>query len=43
MQRDTGGNLNEIIDPVAETIRERTEIREQVRASRRRASISATC
>lgn len=30
--RDSGGNLNEIIDRVAETIRERTEIRERVRA-----------
>ena len=30
--RDSGGNLNEIIDRVAETIRERTEIREKVHA-----------
>lgn len=30
--RDSGGNLNEIIDRVGETIRERTEIREKVHA-----------
>ena len=30
--RDTGGNLNEIIDRVAQTIRDRTEIREKVHA-----------
>lgn len=30
--RDSGGNLNEIIDRVAETIRERAEIRERVHA-----------
>ncbi len=32
MQRDSGGNLNDIIDTVAETIRGRAEIREKVRA-----------
>lgn len=30
--RDSGGNLNEIIDRVAETIRERAEIRERIAA-----------
>lgn len=32
VQRDSGGNLNDIIDTVAETIRGRAEIREKVRA-----------
>lgn len=32
VQRDAGGNLNDIIDTVAETIRGRAEIREKVRA-----------
>lgn len=32
IQRDTGGNLNDIIDVVAETIRDRAEIREKVNA-----------
>lgn len=32
VQRDAGGNLNDIIDTVAETIRERAEIREKIRA-----------
>ena len=32
VQRDSGGNLNDIIDTVAATIRGRTEIREKVRA-----------
>lgn len=30
--RETGGNLNEIIDRVAQTLRDRTEIREKVHA-----------
>jgi tight adherence protein B len=33
VQRDTGGNLNDIIDTVAETIRERAEIREKIHAN----------
>ncbi|MGJ9411376.1 type II secretion system F family protein [Aeromicrobium sp. CF4.19] len=32
VQRDTGGNLNDIIDVVAATIRDRAEIREKVNA-----------
>ncbi|WP_332643989.1 type II secretion system F family protein [Aeromicrobium sp.] len=32
VQRDSGGNLNDIIDTVAETIRGRAEIREKIRA-----------
>jgi tight adherence protein B len=32
VQRDSGGNLNDIIETVAETIRGRAEIREKVRA-----------
>ena len=32
IQRDTGGNLNDIIDVVAETIRDRAEIREKINA-----------
>lgn len=32
VQRDAGGNLNDIIDTVAETIRGRAEVREKVRA-----------
>lgn len=32
VQRDTGGNLNDIIDVVAETIRDRAEIREKINA-----------
>jgi tight adherence protein B len=32
IQRDTGGNLNDIIDVVAETIRDRAEVREKVTA-----------
>ena len=32
VQRDTGGNLNDIIDVVAVTIRDRAEIREKVNA-----------
>lgn len=32
VQRDSGGNLNDIIETVAETIRGRVEIREKVRA-----------
>jgi tight adherence protein B len=32
IQRDTGGNLNEVLDQVGETIRERTVIKAQVRA-----------
>ena len=32
VQRESGGNLNDIIDTVAETIRGRAEIREKVRA-----------
>ena len=33
VQRDTGGNLNDIIDTVAETIRDRAEIREKIHAN----------
>nr|MCW2727884.1 type secretion system protein [Aeromicrobium sp.] len=32
IQRDTGGNLNEVLDQVGETIRERSVIKSQVRA-----------
>ncbi len=32
VQRDTGGNLNDIIDVVAETLRDRAEIREKINA-----------
>lgn len=32
VQRDTGGNLNDIIETVAETIRGRAELREKIRA-----------
>lgn len=41
LTRDSGGNLNEIIDRVAETIRERTEIREKVHAFASEGRISA--
>lgn len=40
-QRETGGNLNEILDQVAETIRERHHIREQVSALSAEGRISA--
>lgn len=40
-QRETGGNLNEILDQVAETIRERHHIREQVMALSAEGRISA--
>ncbi|MCR4514970.1 type II secretion system F family protein [Aeromicrobium sp. 50.2.37] len=40
-QRATGGNLNEILDQVAETIRERQHIREQVSALSAEGRISA--
>lgn len=40
-QRQTGGNLNEILDRVAETIRERHHIREQVSALSAEGRISA--
>lgn len=40
-QRETGGNLNEILDQVAETIRERHHIREQVAALSAEGRISA--
>lgn len=41
VQRDTGGNLNDIIDTVAETIRERAEIREKIRANASEGKASA--
>jgi tight adherence protein B len=41
VQRDTGGNLNDIIDTVAETIRERAEIREKVKANASEGNASA--
>lgn len=40
-QRETGGNLNEILDQVANTIRERHHIREQVSALSAEGRISA--
>ncbi len=40
VQRDTGGNLNEVLDNVGETIRERNHIREKVRAFGRGAYVS---
>lgn len=40
-QRETGGNLNEILDQVAETIRERHHIREQVMALSAEGRLSA--
>ncbi len=40
-QRETGGNLNEILDQVAETIRERGHIRQQVVALSAEGRISA--
>jgi len=41
VQRDAGGNLNDIIDTVAETIRERAEIREKIRANASEGKASA--
>lgn len=41
VQRDAGGNLNDIIDTVAETIRERAEIREKIRANAAEGKASA--
>jgi tight adherence protein B len=41
VQRDTGGNLNDIIDTVAETIRDRSEIREKIRANASEGKASA--
>lgn len=41
VQRDTGGNLNDIIDTVAETIRDRGEIREKIRANASEGKASA--
>ena len=41
VQRDTGGNLNDIIDIVAETIRERAEIRGKIRANASEGKASA--
>ena len=41
VQRDTGGNLNDIIDVVAETIRERSEIRQKVDANAAEGKTSA--
>lgn len=40
-QRETGGNLNEVLDQVAETIRERNHIRQQVFALSAEGRISA--
>lgn len=40
-QRETGGNLNEILDQVAETIRERNHIRQQVNSLSAEGRISA--
>lgn len=40
-QRETGGNLNEILEQVAETIRERGHIRQQVRSLSAEGRISA--
>jgi tight adherence protein B len=40
-QRESGGNLNEILDQVAETIRERTHIRQQVVALSAEGRLSA--
>jgi tight adherence protein B len=40
-QRETGGNLNEVLDQVAETIRERSHIRQQVFALSAEGRISA--
>lgn len=40
-QRETGGNLNEILDQVAETIRERNHIRQQVYALSAEGRVSA--
>lgn len=41
VQRETGGNLNEVLDQVAETIRERNHIRQQVYALSAEGRISA--
>ena len=41
VQRDAGGNLNDIIDTVAETIRDRAEIREKIRANAAEGKASA--
>lgn len=41
VQRDTGGNLNDIIDVVAETIRERAEIRGKIKANASEGKASA--
>ncbi len=41
VQRETGGNLNEVLDQVAETIRERNHIRQQVHALSAEGRISA--
>ncbi|WP_187271793.1 type II secretion system F family protein [Aeromicrobium terrae] len=41
VQRDTGGNLNDVIDTVAETIRDRAEIREKIRANASEGKASA--
>lgn len=40
-QRETGGNLNEILDQVSETIRERNHVRQQVHALSAEGRISA--
>lgn len=40
-QRETGGNLNEILEQVAETIRERGHVRQQVRSLSAEGRISA--
>lgn len=41
VQRDAGGNLNDIIDTVAETIRDRAEIREKINANAAEGKASA--
>lgn len=41
IQRDTGGNLNEVLDRVGNTIRERKEIRERIHALSAEGRISA--
>jgi tight adherence protein B len=40
-QRETGGNLNEILDRVSETIRERNHVRQQVRSLSAEGRLSA--